>query len=116
MTQKKLREILRREYFQKMVESFEQLGEEVLIIGENTLCIPCLNKEGMEEFVKVVVSVPIGTKTDIFDGYALEEDYKFKLEEKRKKEEKKILEKQKKIEHDKRIREQKKLIQEKREG
>lgn len=114
ITQKQLRTELRQNYFNKLIESFEQIGEEVLVIGENTIAIPCLNSQGEEEFIKIVVSVPIGSKGEPFDGYTLQEDYKFKLEQDEQKRQKKEEQKKKKMERDRAYREKKKANQEKR--
>lgn len=83
---KVLNDTLRTAYLRKAKEAFEQLGEEVLVTGSGEIAIPCLDAEGNEKWVQIVVKVPSGSRDgEPFDGYSLEEDYRMKQAEKEEK-------------------------------
>lgn len=109
------REILRTDYVNKIIESFEQIGDEVLRVKSNEIAIPVVGCEDNEDFIVITVKVPTGANkgTEPYDGYAMAEDYEMKLKEKAKKAEKKKLEKEKKIKRDKEVRAKQKEIAEK---
>ena len=79
-----LSEAIRADYLSKIRESFEQLGDEVLVTGSNEVAIPVVDSEGNERWVQIVVKIPSGSRDgEPFDGYSLAEDYQMKCEEKR---------------------------------
>jgi hypothetical protein len=83
-------------------------GEEVLRVGSNEICFPCVDESGNDKYVIVTVKVPIGSRDgDAYDGYSMAEDYAIKEREKAEKAEKAKADKEKKIAKDKAMREQK---------
>ena len=69
-----LREKVRNLYLDKITKFLDGEGEEILVIKTNQFCFPVVDDEGNELFIKVVVSVPNGSKdkngvTIPFDGY-----------------------------------------------
>lgn len=109
------REMLRNEYLAKVIESFEQIGEEVLRVKSNEIAIPVVGCEDNEDFIVITVKVPTGANkgTEPYDGYSMAEEYEMKLKEKKRKEKEKEEKKKKKIERDKELRKKKKEIAEK---
>jgi len=106
------REILRMEYLQKVIESFEQIGDEVLRVKSNEIAIPVVGCEDNEDFIVITVKVPTGANkgTEPYDGYSEAESYEMKLKEKELKAKKKAEEKEKKMKRDKERREKAKEI------
>ena len=79
----KLNSTLRAKYFEQLVNFFAANGEEVLTTKSNEFCFPCVDSEGNEKFIQIVVKVPNGSRDgDDFDGYALAEEYAIKQKEK----------------------------------
>ena len=119
MTQTKLNELLRSEWVSTLSKFLEDNGEEVLRVKSNEIAIPCVDAEDNEKFIVFTIKVPTGTKGDncveLYDGYALAEDYEHSLKEKAKKKAKAAELKAKKIEKDKQFREQQKLLKQKKE-
>ena len=101
-------EKLRTEWIHALTE-WLAVGEEVLQIKSNEICIPVVDANEDEKFVVFTVKVPTGADKgrEPFDGYAEAEDYAHKLKEKEIKAQKKAEEKAKKIAHDKAKREEK---------
>lgn len=106
------REMLRMEYLQKVIESFEQIGDEVLRVKSNEIAIPVVGCEDNEDFIVITVKVPTGANkgTEPYDGYSEAESYEMKLKEKELKAKKKAEEKEKKMKRDKERREKEKEI------
>lgn len=106
------REMLRMEYLQKVIESFEQIGDEVLRVKSNEIAIPVVGCEDNEDFIVITVKVPTGANkgTEPYDGYSEAESYEMKLKEKELKAKKKAEEKEKKMKRDKERREKEKAI------
>ena len=84
-TRKELREKLKSEYLEKVIESFSE--EEILRVGSNEIAIPVVDSEGNEDYIVIVVKIPTGSRLDgePYDGYAVAEDYAMKQEEKARK-------------------------------
>ena len=108
-----LREKVRNLYLEKITKFLETEGEEILLIKTNQFCFPVVDDDGNELFIKVVVSVPNGSKdsngvTIPFDGYG--EAIGYETEKKQKEEKKAAAAKKKaeKIERDKLERQRKK--------
>lgn len=102
MTKTEVTNILRSTYMDKVKERLESIGEVILQTGNNEFTIPCVDIEGNDRYVQVVVKVPKGSRDgEEFDGYIAAEDYKAECEAraitKAEKEERKA----KKIERDK---------------
>ena len=100
---------LRKRYLEMLKEFFNNREEEVLVTGTNELCFPCVDDEGNEKFIQLIIKIPKGSRDgEAFDGYSLAEDFKMKqkLNEQKKKEKEK--KKKKKIERDQKLREEKK--------
>lgn len=104
------REILRNDFLEKVIESFEQIGEDVLRVKSNEVAIPVVGCEGNEDWVVITVKVPTGANKGLepYDGYEMAEEYEMKLKEKERKAKEKAIAKEKKIQRDKEIREKKK--------
>lgn len=81
-----------RDIFLNMIkETLSEQGEQVLQIASNTLAIPTLDKDKNEIWIKVVISIPKGTRDgEAFDGYEEEWDYKMKIKQKKIKEQKRL--------------------------
>lgn len=106
---------LRNEWTKRISELLSQAGEEVLMIDSHTISIPTVDSEGEDQYLKIVVSVPAGTRDgEVFDGHALAKEYEFQQEQNRLKAEKKAHEKARKIERDAKMRAQKEAMKAKR--
>jgi hypothetical protein len=104
---KQIREAVRAHYMEK-VRSFLEMEDEVLVVGSNEFAIPVVRSDGEEDYIVLTFKMPTGSRDgDGYDGYAMAEDYAFKLEEKRKKAEAAAAAKEKKMAKDKARREQK---------
>ena len=105
---------LKNRFFGAITKALTEQGEEILQIDKATFCIPTLDADGAEAWVRVKVDVPRGQRGgDAFDGYAENENFlletRVKAESKAKREE----EKRAKIERDEKRREQLKEQREK---
>lgn len=100
MSKKQTNDALRQEFFAKVVEYFKSIDEDVLRVGTATLAIPCVDADGDDSFVEIVVKVPTGSKDEAYDGYALAEDYSIKAEAKAAKEKEAAEKKAAKIKRD----------------
>lgn len=85
-TLKAMREAVRNHYFDVMVDYFKNEGEDVQITKSNTFAFPIVLEDGTEDYIRVVVSIPTGTKADPYDAH--EEAKTFKMETERKAREK----------------------------
>lgn len=109
------RELLRNDFLNKVTESFEQIGEEVLRVKSNEIAIPVVGCEGNEDFIVITVKVPTGANKGLepYDGYSEAEDYGMKVKAKEEKAKEKAEAKAKKMKRDAEIRAKKKEIAEK---
>ena len=114
-SRKVLREELKMHYLTNLIAYYTEAGEEVLRIKSNEIAIPVVDKEGNEDFIKIVVSIPTGANkgTEPFDAYELAEEYQMKVEEKAKQKKETEEKNKKKIERDKLRREKEKTIHKK---
>ena len=109
---KMYREMVRVAYMDR-VKSYLSKTDDVLQVGSNEFAIPVVREDGEEDYVVLTFKMPTGSRDgDGYDGYAMAQDYAFKVEEKRKKEEEKRIAKEKKMERDKKAREAKKAKRE----
>lgn len=114
-SRKVLREELKMYYLTNLIAHYTEAGEEVLRIKSNEIAIPVVDREGNEDFIKIVVSIPTGANkgTEPFDAYELAEEYQMKVEEKAKKQAEAEEKKKKKIAQDEKRRSKEKEIHEK---
>lgn len=105
-------DITRNFYLSKISEMLANDGEQVLSIASNAICFPCVTETGDEAFVRVVVSIPTGSKDEPYDGFALAEDWAFRVAEKAENAKAQAEKKAKKIERDRKAREVKAKIAE----
>lgn len=106
-TKKQLHEELRADYLTKLTEYLTEKGEEVLQTGSQEVAIPCVDSEGNDEYIVITIKVPTGSRDgDAYDGYAMAEEYRLRVEKQRETAERLKAEKEKKIERDKAMREQ----------
>lgn len=105
---KQLHEQLRNDYMEMTRQFLIDHNEEVLLVGSNEFAIPCVDKEGNEEFIVLTFKVPTGSRDGTpYDGYGEAEAFKLKTEEKAEKTEKAKIAKAEKIAKDKAMREAK---------
>ena len=105
VSRKTLREKIKNDYTEILMSFFNEKGEEVLQTKKNEFCFPVVDSEGNEDFVKITVAIPTGSREDNspFDGYGEANSYQLKLktqEEKAKAAAKKKAEKIKRDEED----------------
>ena len=117
VSRKQLREEVKMEFLSSIIDFFESREEEIIRIKSNEIAIPVVDKEGNEDFVKIVVSIPTGSNkgTEPFDAYSLAEEYQLKLKDKELKAKENAEKKQKKIEQDAKRRAKLKEMKERRE-
>ena len=106
-SKKILHEELRAKFLEQYIAFMKEQGEDVLVIASNEICIPCVDSEGNDEYMCVRFKVPLGSKDEAFDGYAMAEEYTLKEQEKAEKKAEQEQKKKAKIERDKKLREQK---------
>lgn len=100
---------LREKVLEKVMDFFRKNEEDVLQTNSNECAFPCLDSEGNEKWIQIVVKVPTGGRDEEgFDGYGVAESYQLKLKEKEEKKKANEEKKAKKIERDKKLREEKK--------
>ena len=100
---------LREKVLAEVMDFFRKNEEDVLQTNSNECVFPCLDSEGNEKWIQIVVKVPTGGREEEgFDGYGVAESYQLKLKEKEEKKKANEEKKAKKIERDRKIREKKK--------
>lgn len=114
---KNANDILRGAYGAKIKEFLEAQGEEVLVTGSNEIAFPVVDCDGTEKFIVLTLKVPKGSRDgELYDGYAMAEDFKLKQAAKAEKAEKAAAAKAKKIERDKAFRAKQAELKAKREA
>ena len=80
-TKKQLHEALRNKYLDLFIQFLTEQGEEVLRIKSNEIAFPVVDEERNDEFIKVAISVPTGSRDDgeAFDGFGMAEQYAEKV-------------------------------------
>lgn len=107
-TKKALHEEIRQRFMARVREFLEKEGEEVLVTNSNEFALPCVDKEGNDEFIVLTFKVPTGSRDgEAYDGYGEAESFKMKCADKAEKAAEAAAKKAKKIERDKAMREQK---------
>lgn len=82
----KLREELRAEWTEFLIQEVEREGDETLRTASNEFAVPVVDREGGEHYVVITVKVPTGSRDgEAYDGYAAAEDYTMRCERKREK-------------------------------
>lgn len=105
---------LREKVLKTIMEFFAEKNEDVMQTNSNECAFPCVDSDGNDKWIQIVVKVPTGGRDeDGYDGYGVAESYKLKLKEKEEKKKESEIKKAKKIERDKKIREKKKENSEK---
>lgn len=105
---------LREKVLKTIMEFFAEKNEDVMQTNSNECAFPCVDSDGNDKWIQIVVKVPTGGRDeDGYDGYGVAESYKMKLKEKEEKKKEAETKKAKKIEKDKKIREKKKENSEK---
>ena len=95
---------------------FEKMDYDVLRTGSQELCIPIIGKDNEEGYLVITFRVPKGSRDgDIYDGYAMAEDYKIRCEAKVEKKKEADKKKAAKIKRDEEMRRQKAEAKAKRE-
>ena len=108
-TKKQLHEALRNKYLDLFIQFLTEQGEEVLRIKSNEIAFPVVDEERNDEFIKVAISVPTGSRDDgeAFDGFGMAQQYADKVEADKEKAKAEAEKKAKKIARDKAQREAK---------
>ena len=100
----KQKETARENVYNQIIDFFTEKGEDIARASKGTTDTTVLNMpvviDGEEAWFVIAVSIPKGTKTEAYDGYAMREAYDFHKQEKELKAKKKAEEKAKKIARD----------------
>ena len=73
---KKTNDALRAQYLDLITKLLDEAGEEVLRTKSNEIAIPCVDAEGEDSYVVVVIKVPTGSRDgDPYDGHGEAESY-----------------------------------------
>ena len=100
---------LREKILKIVMDYFTEKGEDVMQTNSNECAFPCVDSDGNDKWIQIVVKVPTGGRDeDGYDGYWVAESYKMKVKEKEEKKKENEIKKQKKIERDKKLRKKKK--------
>jgi hypothetical protein len=110
-------EALRAQYVELLTQLLTDGGEEVLRVKSNELAIPCVDKDGEDNYVVITVKVPVGSRDgEPYDGYGEAESYAMACKQKAEKAAADAAKKAKKIARDEAIRAKKAENKAKREG
>lgn len=100
-TAKILNEEIKARFLAGVSEHLTNAGEEVLRVGSNEIALPVLDEDNNEKWLVLTFKVPTGSREgDVYDGYAMAEDYAIKCKNKAETEKKKAEAKAKKIAKD----------------
>ena len=110
-------EALRAQYVELLTQLLTDGGEEVLRVKSNELAIPCVDKDGEDNYVVITIKVPTGSRDgEPYDGYGEAESYALSVKQKAERDAEKEKEKQKKIARDQAYRAKQAENKAKREG
>jgi hypothetical protein len=99
-------EALRAQYIELLTKLLGEGGEEVLRVKSNEIAIPCVDKDGEDNYVVITIKVPTGSRDgDPYDGYGEAESYEMACKQKAEKAEADAKKKAAKIARDKAYRE-----------
>ena len=114
---KNTNEALRAQYIELLTKLLSEGGEEVLRVKSNELAIPCVDRDGEDNYVVITIKVPTGSRDgDPYDGYSEAESYAMSVRQKAEKEAEKAAAKAKKIAKDQAFRAKQAENKAKREG
>jgi hypothetical protein len=110
-------EALRAQYVELLTKLLADSGEEVLRVKSNEIALPCVDKDGEDNYVVITIKVPTGSRDgDPYDGYGEAESYSLSVKQKEEKAVEAAEKKARKIAKDKAMREKKAENKVKREG
>jgi len=113
---KAMREEKKAELMKDFIEFLKNRGEDVLEIGSNILAFPFCYDNGDEDFAKLTIQIPTGSRDgEPFDGYGEAESWELKKKQKAETAAKKAKEKAEKIRRDEEYRAKQKENKEKRQ-
>ena len=114
---KNTNEALRAQYIELLTKLLSEGGEEVLRVKSNELAIPCVDKDGEDNYIVITIKVPTGSRDgDPYDGYGEAESYAMSVRQKAEREAEKAEAKAKKIARDQAFRAKQAENKAKREG
>jgi hypothetical protein len=100
-------EALRAQFVELVSKMMADHGEDVLRVKSNEIAIPCVDKDGDDNWVVITVKVPSGSRDgDAYDGYGEAESYEMKVGEKAEKDKENAAKKARKIAADEKRRKQ----------
>lgn len=110
-------EALRAQYIDMITKLLVKSDEEVLRVKSNEIAIPCVDKDGEDNYVVITIKVPTGSRDgDPYDGYGEAESYALSVKQKAEKAAVEAEKKAKKIARDEAMRAKKAEQKAKREG
>ena len=110
-------EALRAQYVELLTKLLADSGEEVLRVKSNEIALPCVDKDGEDNYVVITVKVPTGSRDgDPYDGYGEAESYALNCKQKEEKAKADAEKKAKKIARDEAYRAKQAENKAKREG
>lgn len=114
---KNTNEALRAQYIDLITKLLGEGGEEVLRVKSNEIAIPCVDRDGEDNYVVITIKVPTGSRDgDPYDGYGEAESYAMACKQKAEKAAADAEKKAKKIARDEAMRAKKAEQKAKREG
>ena len=83
LTKGQLTDMAREKHLSMISDFLAQNGEEILRVGKNAISFPIVLEGGEERFIKLVVSVPRGSRLegDEYNAFSEAEDYKLHCKE-----------------------------------
>ena len=76
-------EALRAQYIELVSKLLADGGEEVLRVKSNEIAIPCVDKDGEDNYVVITIKVPTGSRDgEPYDGYGEAESYEMGCKQK----------------------------------
>ena len=110
-------EALRAQYIDIITKLLTDSGEEVLRVKSNEIAIPCVDRDGEDNYVVITIKVPTGSRDgDPYDGYGEAESYAMACKQKAEKAAADAEKKAKKVARDEAMRAKKAEQKAKREG
>ncbi len=80
MTNKQANDKLRAEHVERILSILQSNGEDAFKIASNVVVYPVVNDNKEEEWIRVTISIPKGSRDgEKFDGYIEKDDYEFRL-------------------------------------
>ena len=98
-------EALRAQYIELLTKLLQKSDEEVLRVKSNEIAIPCVDKDGEDNYVVITIKVPTGSRDgDPYDGYGEADSYALSVKQKAEKAKADAEKKAKKIARDEALR------------